>query len=99
MGLDSIKINLEIIWIRIRSWIATIIQFGAIGLFLLGVYGVYRVYTIGILEDVTFLGYEVPAVAGFTPMETLMVGSVGMVIGGLALSLKTITGSASPQMT
>ncbi len=94
--LTSIKLRLEIVWIRIRGWVRTAVQFASIGVFLLGIYAIVKAYVVVSLGPLTFLGLEVPATFG-TPRTTLLIGGIVIMIVGLALSFKLIFGSASPQ--
>ena len=88
MDFERIKIRLETIWIRTRAWLKVVIQLGAIALFLLGVLAVYRAHTLGRILKPTILGYEVPALFGFTGYETLLYGGIFVMMLGLGLAYR-----------
>ena len=76
--LISLKIRLETIGIRTRGWIMTIIQLASIGVFLLGLWAFYTLFTspayqlfggeyplyevLTLPEPIEFLGWDVPAI-------------------------------------
>ncbi|WP_222913524.1 AN1-type zinc finger domain-containing protein [Natrinema sp. SYSU A 869] len=94
--LTSIKFRLEMVGIRVRGWMRSVVQFGSIGMFLLGIYAIVKAYATVSFGPLTFLEFEVPAAFGSSRM-TLLVGGTAIMIVGLALSFKLIFGSASPQ--
>lgn len=99
MDFTSLKVRLETVKIRVRAWLTTVINLATIGLFLLGVGAVWQVQNVEInpIGPVTYLGYEIPAVAGFSPVKVKLYGGILVMMVGLGLAYRRIVSDTYAQ--
>ncbi len=87
--IQTVQFRLETGYIRIRAWINTLTHLGAISMFLLGLFAIYDSTTVSVGAP-TFLGVEVPGVAGLDPFTTYLYGGIFVMMLGLGLAYRWV---------
>lgn len=113
-NVTGMRDTLRLWWYRLRGWLVFVAGCVSIAAMLAGFYGLYalvsspafdkwdgnarRLEIVALETPVSVAGWPVPSVGGLTPMQTLLAGSVLVLVSGLAVSIRLFTGSFSPGM-